>query len=96
MGKIHTDIMSAVGATPLVRLNTLTSGLETTVLAKVESMNPLGSVKDRIGVAMIQSCGKGRPDQSQYLDRRTYQRQYRHCPGLCLRRQEVSPGLDHA
>ena len=48
--------MSAVGATPLVRLNTLTRGLKATVLAKVESMNPLGSVKDRIGVAMIQAA----------------------------------------
>ncbi len=56
MSEIRADIMSAVGATPLVRLNTLTRGLEATVLAKVESMNPLGSVKDRIGVAMIQAA----------------------------------------
>ena len=56
MGEIRADIMSAVGATPLVRLNTLTRGLKATVLAKVESMNPLGSVKDRIGVAMIQAA----------------------------------------
>ena len=56
MGEIRADIMSAVGATPLVRLNALTRGLKATVLAKVESMNPLGSVKDRIGVAMIQAA----------------------------------------
>ena len=56
MGEIHTDFLSVVGATPLVRLNTLTRGLKATILAKVESMNPLGSVKDRIGVAMIQAA----------------------------------------
>ena len=56
MGEIRADIMTAVGATPLVRLNTLTRGLQATILAKVESMNPLGSVKDRIGVAMIQAA----------------------------------------
>jgi cysteine synthase len=58
MGEIRTDMMRAVGGTPLVRLNTLTRGLKATVLAKVESMNPLGSVKDRIGVAMIQAAEK--------------------------------------
>ncbi len=46
-------IMDAVGRTPLVRLDNLTRGLDVTVLAKLESMNPLGSVKDRIGVAMV-------------------------------------------
>jgi cysteine synthase A len=46
-------VMDAVGRTPLVRLDALTRGLEATVLAKIESMNPLGSVKDRIGVAMV-------------------------------------------
>jgi len=42
-----------VGRTPLVRLEALTRGLDATVLAKLESMNPLGSVKDRIGAAMV-------------------------------------------
>jgi cysteine synthase A len=42
-----------VGRTPLVRLDSLTRGLDVTILAKLESMNPLGSVKDRIGVAMV-------------------------------------------
>lgn len=47
------NLSQAVGGTPLVRLNRITSGLKTTVLLKIESMNPLGSVKDRIGLAMI-------------------------------------------
>jgi len=53
MSRIFTNIMQTVGATPLVRLNLLTRGLEATLLAKLEMGNPLGSVKDRIGVAMI-------------------------------------------
>jgi cysteine synthase A len=53
MGRIFPQIIDAVGATPLIRLNSLTRGLGATVLAKLESMNPLGSVKDRIGPAML-------------------------------------------
>jgi cysteine synthase A len=53
MAEILSDIMHAVGRTPLVRLNSITRGLKAIVLAKMESMNPLGSVKDRIGVSMI-------------------------------------------
>ncbi len=53
MAGIFPDIMHAVGSTPLVRLNTIGRGLPGVIAAKVESMNPLGSVKDRIGVAMI-------------------------------------------
>jgi cysteine synthase A len=53
MGRIFPQIIDAVGATPLVRLNSLTRGLGATVLVKLESMNPLGSVKDRIGPAML-------------------------------------------
>jgi cysteine synthase A len=53
MSRIFSQIIDAVGATPLVRLNSLTRGLGATVLVKLESMNPLGSVKDRIGPAML-------------------------------------------
>jgi cysteine synthase A len=56
MTSIFVDIMQTVGATPLVRLNTLTQGLKATVLAKLEMQNPLGSVKDRIGVSMIEAA----------------------------------------
>ena len=53
MTKIYDNITETIGNTPLVRLNRLTKGLEATVLVKVESFNPMSSVKDRIGVAMI-------------------------------------------
>ena len=52
------NIASAIGGTPLVRLNTITQGLEATILAKLEFFNPLGSVKDRIGEAMIRAGEK--------------------------------------
>jgi cysteine synthase A len=55
---IYEDITRTVGRTPLVRLNKLSKGLGATVLVKLESRNPLGSVKDRIGVAMIEAAEK--------------------------------------
>lgn len=58
MAKIHSDITKTIGNTPLVRINSLTKGLEATILAKLESFNPLSSVKDRIGVAMIEAAEK--------------------------------------
>lgn len=51
--RIYDDITKTVGRTPLVRLNRITEGCRAKVAAKVESFNPLSSVKDRIGVAMI-------------------------------------------
>jgi cysteine synthase A len=56
MGKIYEDITQTVGNTPLVRLNRVSAGLEATVLAKLESFNPLSSVKDRVGLSMIQAA----------------------------------------
>jgi cysteine synthase A len=58
MGKIYEDLTKTVGNTPLVRLNRVTKGLDATVVAKLEFFNPLGSVKDRIGVAMIEAAEK--------------------------------------
>jgi cysteine synthase A len=54
--RIHEDITKTVGHTPLVRLNRVTAGAEATVVAKLEFFNPLGSVKDRIGLAMIEEA----------------------------------------
>jgi cysteine synthase A len=56
--KIFDNVTQTVGHTPLVRLNRLTEGLKATVLVKMESRNPLGSVKDRIGVAMVEAAEK--------------------------------------
>lgn len=56
--KIHTDIISSIGRTPLVKLNRITAGLPATIALKAEFFNPLGSVKDRIGFAMIQAAEK--------------------------------------
>jgi cysteine synthase A len=54
--RIFGDISRCIGNTPLVRLRQLNKGNVNTVVAKIESVNPLGSVKDRIGRAMIESA----------------------------------------
>ena len=56
MGRIYKDIVETVGRTPLVRLNRVTEGLPATILLKCEFFNPLGSVKDRIGMSMIEDA----------------------------------------
>jgi len=58
MGKIYNDIVETVGRTPLVKLNRVTDGVDATILLKCEFFNPLGSVKDRIGMAMIEAAEK--------------------------------------
>src|SRR2546426_7766202 len=58
MGRIYNDIVETVGRTPLVKLNKVTAGVPATILLKCEFFNPLGSVKDRIGMAMIVDAEK--------------------------------------
>lgn len=53
---IHSDITSAFGNTPLVRLNRVTEGLGGVVLAKLEFYNPVSSVKDRLGIAIVDAA----------------------------------------
>ena len=55
---IYADITKTIGRTPLVRLNKLTAGMGGTVLAKLEGFNPCHSVKDRIGVSMVEEAEK--------------------------------------
>src|SRR5437764_11839296 len=57
-GRVYNDITETIGGTPLVRINRLIPKEHATVLAKCEFFNPLGSVKDRIGVAMIEAAEK--------------------------------------
>jgi cysteine synthase A len=56
MARVYADVTKTIGNTPLVKLNRVAEGLEAMVLAKLESFNPLGSVKDRIGVNMIEAA----------------------------------------
>src|SRR3954466_14023722 len=56
MGRIYNSIVETVGRTPLVRLNKVTAGVDANILLKCEFFNPLGSVKDRIGLAMIEDA----------------------------------------
>jgi cysteine synthase A len=60
MANIFADITKTVGKTPLVRLNRMQKGLNAEILVKIESFNPLSSVKDRIGVAMIEAAEAAR------------------------------------
>ncbi|GGF26124.1 cysteine synthase A [Subtercola lobariae] len=58
MSHIYDNITDLVGHTPLVRINKLTEGIDTTILGKLEFYNPANSVKDRIGVAIIDAAEK--------------------------------------
>jgi cysteine synthase A len=55
---IYNSVLDTIGRTPLIKLNRVTEGLDATILLKAEFFNPLGSVKDRIGLAMIEAGEK--------------------------------------
>jgi cysteine synthase A len=58
MARVFDDITKTIGNTPLVRLNRIAEGADAAILAKLESFNPLSSVKDRIGIAMVEDAQK--------------------------------------
>ncbi|MFH0753927.1 MAG: cysteine synthase A [Candidatus Omnitrophota bacterium] len=58
MANIYADITKTVGRTPLVRINRMAQGLGAEIYAKIESFNPLSSIKDRLGLAMIEDAEK--------------------------------------
>jgi cysteine synthase A len=71
MAQIAADVTKLIGRTPLVRLNRITKGLGATVLAKLESQNPLASVKDRIGLALVETAekeGKIKPSETVLIE----------------------------
>ena len=56
--KIHENILSTIGNTPMVKINRLTKDVAATVLAKVETFNPGNSIKDRMAIKMIEDAEK--------------------------------------
>ena len=83
--RIANDVTDLVGNTPLVRIRRLTEGAAGQVVAKLEFYNPAHSVKDRIGVSMIDAAEKAGTHQARHDHPRADQRQHRHRPGHGLR-----------
>jgi hypothetical protein len=89
------NILEAVGHTPLIRLNRINQGLKPQMYVKAEFTNPGGSVKDRIGITMIDEAEKKRPAQAQRHDYRRHFRQYRHGAGAGRGRARIQMRFHH-
>ena len=75
---IKESILGAVGDTPLVRLSRLGAGLAPALVAKIEALNPGGSIKDRVAIALIEAAERDGQLASGRHDHRADQRQHRH------------------
>ena len=88
--KIADDITALIGGTPLVKLRGVSERSGATIVGKLESFNPGGSVKDRIGLSMIDAAEEAGPDRAGQDDhRRADQRQHRHRAGHGRRRPRL-------
>ena len=95
-GRVFDDITQCIGNTPLVRLRRIAEGCVATVAGKLENMNPLWSVKDRIALAMIDAAEHEGAHPPEHRHHRADQRQHRHRAGLRLRRPRIQARSDHA
>ena len=88
-GRVFDDITQCIGNTPLVRLRRIADGCGATVAGKLENLNPLWSVKDRIARAMIDAAERDGKIEQGHGDHRADQRQHGHRAGLRLRRPRL-------
>ena len=84
------QLTETTGNTPLLSLTRTSRPTGATMLGKQESRNPMGSVKCRIAVSMIDAGLRGRLDHRRHHRHRADQRQHRPRPGLCLRQPQIS------
>ena len=90
------NIIESIGKTPLIELEKLTSGCGARVFLKSEFFNPLASVKDRIGAAMIEAAERNGDSESRQCGHRTNFRKYGYCFGFRLCSKRVSLHSDDA
>ena len=78
MTQIYNSVLETIGKTPLIKLSRLTTGAKATILVKLESRNPGGSVKDRICISMVNEAEKQGTHQTRSHHYRAHQWKHRH------------------